>query len=288
MRTQLIGRIEFDKEKLAQDLERSFHITFAEPFDEFICGRPWKSAMLMTPGGGHGTALTQFDSSVPADVTGEGAKLPYVQEIIRKHFVAEHITFARLVVLNDSVFVPHCDYIDLSDDTSRSRIAHRVHIVLATGEDAMFNESDTIFRMREGEVWFLDAAKPHSAGVVGETRRVHLLIDMADVPDLEDLFTFDAELSRTIPPSNLCARPRLSEAEREGLHGLSRVIDEENFTQVLGLVIRKHYRRDGGPDFVWSTMREIARLSENDRIVGRVTDLFSHTNLQRREASRTS
>ncbi|WP_328912420.1 MULTISPECIES: aspartyl/asparaginyl beta-hydroxylase domain-containing protein [unclassified Streptomyces] len=283
MRTQLIGKIDLDRARLAEDLERSLGINFAEPYDEFVCGRPWKSAMLMTPGGGEGSVLSQFDPAVPADFTSDGAKLPYVQELIRKHFVTEHITFARLVALTNSVLVPHCDYVELADDRSKSRIAHRVHIVLATGEDAMFNESDAVYRMKEGEVWFIDVTRPHSAGVVGETRRVHLLVDVADVPAVDDLFSFGPELSGGIPDANLCDRPELGATEREDLHGLGRVIDEENIMEVLGLVIRKHYRTDGGPDFVWSTMREIARLSDDERIVKRVTDLYRHTNLQRIE-----
>ncbi|WP_405362657.1 aspartyl/asparaginyl beta-hydroxylase domain-containing protein [Kitasatospora sp. NBC_00085] len=283
MRTQLIGKIELDRTKLSDDLEASFGINFGEPYDEFVCGRPWKSAMLMTPGGGEGTVLSQFDPSEPAAFTADGVRLPYVQELIRKHFATEHITFARLVALSNSVLVPHRDYVELSDDVSKARIAHRVHIVLSTAEDAMFNESDSVYRMKEGEVWFIDVTKPHSAGVVGDTRRVHLLIDVANVDDVERLFKFEHELTGGIPEANLCERPELTAEEREGIHALSGVIDEENIMEVLGLVIRKHYRKDGGPKFVWSTMTEIARLSGDERIVKKVADLYHHTNLERIE-----
>ncbi|MBM0230761.1 aspartyl/asparaginyl beta-hydroxylase domain-containing protein [Micromonospora sp. STR1_7] len=284
MRTQLIGKIDLDQTRLAADLEASFGINFAEPYDEFVCGRPWKSAMLMAPGGGEGGLLSQFDPTVPSAFTADGKRLPYVQELIGKLFATEHITFVRMVALSNSVLVPHCDYVELSDDVSKARIAHRVHIVLSTGEDAMFNESDSVYRMKEGEVWFIDVTKPHSAGVVGETRRVHLLIDVANVDDVKDLFKFEHELSGVIPEANVCDRPTLSDGERDGLLGLSKIIDEENIMEVLGLVIRKHYRRDGGPDFVWRTMRDIARLSNDERIVKKVADLYRHTNLQRIES----
>ncbi|MGF0176755.1 aspartyl/asparaginyl beta-hydroxylase domain-containing protein [Streptomyces sp. Marseille-Q5077] len=282
MRTQLIGKLDLDRTRLAQDLEATFDINFAEPYDEFVCGRPWKSAMLMTPGGGEGSVLSQFDPSASADFTADSQHLPYIQELIREHFATEHITFVRLIALTNSVLVPHCDYVELSED-DKSRIAHRVHIVLSTGEDAMFNESDSVYRMKEGEVWFIDVTKPHSAGVVGETRRVHLLIDVADVADIKNLFKFDHELSGGIPEANLCDRPELADGEREGILALSRIIDEENIMQVLGLVIKKHYRKDGGPNFVWSTMQEIARLSDDERIVKKVSDLYRHTNLERIE-----
>jgi|SRR5215207_1382185 len=283
MRTQLIGKIDLDREKLSADLEAMFDIKFAEPYDEFVCGRAWKSAMLMAPGGGEGSLLSHFDPSVPADFTADSGRLPYVQELIRNHFATEHITFVRLIELSNSVLVPHCDYVELSDDVSKVRIAHRVHIVLSTAEDAMFNESDSVYRMKEGEVWFIDVTKPHSAGVVGETRRIHLLIDVANVDDIEDLFKFEHELSGGIPEANLCDRPELTGDERDGILELSRIIDEENIMDVLGLVIRKHYRKDGGANFVWSTIQEIARLSNDERIVKKVADLYRHTNLKRIE-----
>ncbi|MGW2317460.1 aspartyl/asparaginyl beta-hydroxylase domain-containing protein [Streptomyces sp. NPDC001680] len=288
MRTQLIGKIEFDRERLLEDLERSLEINYAEPYDEFVCGRPWKSAMLMAPGGGKGGVLADYDASQPAEFTADGKRLPYVQELIRKYFAIEHVTFARLIALSNSVLIPHCDYVELSDEVEKQRIAHRVHVVLSTGEDAMFNETDSVYRMKEGEVWFIDVTRPHSAGVVGDTRRVHLLIDVADVAAVEDLFKFEAQLSGGIPEANLCDRPALSDTEREGVLALSSIIDEENFMQIMGLVVKKHYRKDGGPNFVWSTMREIAERSGNRAIVKTVLDLYQHTNITRIEAARAS
>ncbi|MYT32057.1 MULTISPECIES: aspartyl/asparaginyl beta-hydroxylase domain-containing protein [unclassified Streptomyces] len=272
MRTQLIATINLDRRRLVQDLERCSTINFAEPYDEFVCGRPWKGVMLMTPGGGDGNVLEPFDRSVPAEFTAHAARLPYVQELIRKNFVTEHITFARLVALTNGMLVPHRDNVDGA--------AHRVHVVLATGEDALFAESDTVYRMKEGEIWSIDVTKPHSAGVLGSTRRVHLLIDMADATDINDLFRCDVEMSGAIPVASLCRRPALTAPERAGLLGLAQVIDEENLTEVLGLVIKKHYRKDGGPDFVWSTMTEIARRSNDERVVQRVTGIHRRINIE--------
>ncbi|WP_327334824.1 aspartyl/asparaginyl beta-hydroxylase domain-containing protein [Streptomyces anulatus] len=287
MRTKLIGKIEFDRARLLEDLERSLDIRYAEPYDEFVCGRPWKSAMLMAPGGAEGGVLSDYDHSEPTDFTADGERLPYVQDLLRTYFNVEHITFARMISLSNSVLIPHCDYVEL-DDTSKQRIAHRVHVVLSTGEDAMFNESDSVYRMKEGEVWFIDVTRPHSAGVVGDTRRVHLLIDVADVDAVEKLFKFDVELSGGIPDANLCDRPALGDEEREGLLGLSSIIDEENVMQIMALVVKKHYRKDGGPDFVWSTMSEIARRSDDEAIVKWVANLYQHTNIVRSESALAS
>ncbi|PXX56277.1 L-proline 3-hydroxylase-like protein [Nocardia tenerifensis] len=285
MRTQLIGKIEFDQVRLSADLDRSLEVTYAEPYDEFACGRPWKSVMLLAPGGGEGGVLADFDPRRPSAFTKAGEHLPYIQEIIRDNFAMEHVTFARLVALTDGVLVPHCDYVEMSTDVERQRIAHRVHIVLSTSESAKFNETDSVYRMREGEIWAIDVTRPHSAGVIDNTRRVHLLVDLAYVDDAADLFTFDADLSGNFPQANICDRPTLSDAEREGILSMSSVIDEENFMQVMGLVVRKHYRNDGGPDFVWRSMNEIAERSGNSTIVKMVSDLYRHTNIVRIEGA---
>jgi hypothetical protein len=283
MRTQLIGRIELDAARLAEDLDRSRDINYDEPYEEFVCGNPWKSAMLWAPGGDIHAAIGQYDPSRPAAFTAHAEHLPYVQEILRTYFDTDKVTFARLVPFTNSVLIPHCDYVELSDDLSKQRIAHRLHIVLATAENAMFSETDTVYRMRSGEVWFIDVTRPHSAGVLGDTRRVHLLIDIADVAEVEDVLKFDFTLDAGIPQANLCDRPPLAVDERAGLMSLASVLDQENLMDVMGLVIKKHYRRDGGPDFVWSSMKEIARLNGDDAIIQRVADLYKHTNLERIE-----
>ncbi|MCK7623754.1 aspartyl/asparaginyl beta-hydroxylase domain-containing protein [Streptomyces sp. RS10V-4] len=280
MRTQLITTLGLDRARLAEDLERLADLPLAEPYDAFVCGRPWKAAMLMTPGGGDGSVLEPFDRSVPAAFTATAAHLPYLRELIGEHFATEHITFARLVTLSNGVLIPHRDTVDGA--------AHRVHVVLATGPDALFAECDTVYRMAEGEIWFIDAGRAHSAGVLGDTRRVHLLLDMAGVADAGELFRFTPEPSGGIPAASLHHRPELTAAERDGLLGLSHVIDEENVREVLGLLIRKHYRRDGGPDFVWRTMTEIARRSGDARLVQRVAELHRRTNVDHSMAPDTA
>ncbi|MFE9423838.1 aspartyl/asparaginyl beta-hydroxylase domain-containing protein [Kitasatospora sp. NPDC006697] len=285
MRTQLIGKIELDQERLAKDLERALGLKLSEPYEEFVCGEPWKCAMVFAPGGEIHDVIADYDPATPAAFTEQGDALPYVQEIIRNNFATENLTFVRLAVFSNSVLVPHRDYVEISDPVSKQRIAHRLHIVLATGENCLFNETDTVYRMKEGETWFIDVTRSHSAGVLDTTKRIHLMIDFAEVSDVDEVLRFPYSLENGIPEANLCDRPALADEERAGILALASVIDQENMMDVLGLIIKKHYRRDGGPNFVWSTMQEIARLSEDEAIIKQVADLFGHTNLERIEYS---
>lgn len=283
MHTQLLAKLDLDQERLREDLERSTELHYSEPYTEFLCGRPWKSAMLWAPGGETGDdIIAHYDVTKPSGVTPHGARLPYIREIIEKYFTVEHVTFARLAVITDSVMVPHRDYVELSDPLAQRRAAHRLHVCLATSEDCLFTEDDLIYRMRFGEVWFLDVTRLHGAGVLSDTRRVHLILDFADV-DREKLLNFDVTAPVGIPESSIHPRPPLSDREREGLRSLASIVDRDNLKEIFGVVIRKHYGKDGGPNFVWDTIGEIARLSQDDEIVARVADLHRHCVLERVE-----
>lgn len=283
MRTQLLAKLDLDQARLHEDLVRSTELHYSEPYTEFLCGRPWKSAMLWAPGGEIGDdIIAHYDAAKPAAVTPHGERLPYIREIVEKNFAVEHVTFARLAVITDSVMVPHRDYVELSDPLAQRRAAHRLHVCLATSDECLFTEEDLVYRMRSGDVWFLDVTRQHGAGVLDETRRVHLILDFADV-DPDQLLGFEVTSPVGIPEANIRDRPPLSDRERDGLRALASVVDRDNLKEIFGVVIRKHYGKDGGPNFVWDTIGEIARLSGDDEIVAKVADLHKHCVLERVE-----
>ena len=282
MRTQLLGRLDLDQERLSKDLERSLGLHYSEPYMEFNFGRPWKSVMLWAPGGVIGDdIIAHYDITKPSGVTGHGECLPYIREIIEDNFVVENVTFARLAVVSGMVMVPHRDYVELSGDAHR-RAAHRLHVCLATSEDCVFTDQDVVYQMKAGEVWFLDASRLHGAGVISTTRRVHLILDLGDV-DQDHLLAFDATPSGGIPGASVRRRPRLSDREREAILSLASIVDLDNLPEIFALVVKKDYRSFGGPDFVWNTMREIARLSGDPEIVAKITSWYKHCVLERVE-----
>jgi hypothetical protein len=143
-------------------------------------------------------------------------------------------------------------------------------------------EDNVIYRMLPGEVWALDVTRMHSAAVLWGTRRVHLILDFADVADA-DLLKFAFDPATGIPAANRVSRPTLSERERDAILALSGAVDCENIKDILGLVIRKHYRKDGGDDYVWSTMRRIGTESGDPAVQAKIKDLFQHCALERDE-----
>jgi L-proline cis-4-hydroxylase len=284
MRTQFLGKLDLDQAKLARDLERSLALHYSEPYTDFYFGRPWKSVMLRAPGGDVGDdIIAHYDMTKPSGVTAHGEQLPYISEIIEKYFFAENVTFARLAVISDMVIVPHRDYVELScDPLARRRAAHRLHVSLSTSEDCVFTDEDVVYRMNAGESWFLDASRVHGAGVLSKFRRVHLILDLADVAR-DEMLRFDTTLPAGIPESAIRRRPPLSEREQNAILALSSIVDLDNLSEIFALVIKKDYRKDGGPNFVWRTMKEIAKLSGNQAVVTKIAEWHKLCVLERIE-----
>lgn len=284
MRTQMLGRLSLDEARLQPEIDRSRSFDYAEQYPEFQSGsRPWRTCMLWSVGGEVGDGvIARYDTSRPCRPTVFGDQLPYLRELVEQQFAVEHLLFCRMVVMADNVLVPHRDFVEFTERAAEARATHRLHVPLATGEDCLFMEDNVIYRMLRGEVWSLDVTRPHSAAVLRDTRRVHLILDFAAVPDSQ-LLKFDYDPAAGIPEPNRVDRPALSDGERESLLALAGAIDCENIKEVLGLVIRKHYRRNGGDNYVWATMEEIGRRSGDPAVQATVHELYQHCMLERDE-----
>jgi hypothetical protein len=284
MRTHRLGHLEMDEQKISTELDSGSRFQYAEQYPEFQSGRPWKSCMLWSCGGEIGDGMiSHYDTSKPAEPTVFGEQLPYLRHVVEDSFAVRHLLFARLVLMTDNVLVPHRDFLEFTERSSSDRAGHRLHVPLATSPDCLFMEDNTIYRMPFGDVWSLDVTRMHSAAVLSDWRRFHLILDFADVPDGTSLLRFDVNPEPGIPEDVTVSRSPLSEEEHEALLGLAGVVDMENLTDVFGIVIRKQYRKDGGDNYVWRAMREIARRSADDKVVARIEELHQHCALAREE-----
>ena len=282
MRTQLLGRVKIDETALHPELDRALSFSYQEPYGEFLCGRPWKSCMVWAPGGDPGDGvIAHYDSQRPSSKTPYGAQLPYLFEVLDGAFALDHLAFARLAVMSDSVLVPHRDYLEF-DERSAASPAHRLHLPLQTNPHSLFSETDTVFRMAVGEIWSLDVTNLHSAAVLSEDKRVHLILDFRHAGSAGEVLRRPVD-SNGIPAASISARPPLQERDRETLLGLSAVISPANMKDVFGLVIKMHYFKDGGEDFVWNTIMEIGRRSESRELETSIRDLHRYYALARAE-----
>ncbi|CAM3726640.1 aspartyl/asparaginyl beta-hydroxylase domain-containing protein [Kibdelosporangium persicum] len=284
MRTHMLGHLDMDELKISEELASGAQFHYAEQYPEFQSGRPWKTCMLWSCGGQVGDGvIAHYDTSKPAQPTEFGERLPYLRHIVEDSFDVDHLLFARLVLMSDNVLVPHRDFIEFSERSTEDRCGHRLHVPLATSPDCLFMEDNTIYRMPFGDVWSLDVTRMHSAAVLSDMRRFHLIMDFADVPDGTTLLKFDVNPRPGVPEDRKVDRPRLSARERDAIRGLAGVVDLENLTEVFGIVIRKQYRKDGGENYAWDAIREIARDSGDPAVRARVEELYRHCALARAE-----
>ena len=281
MSTQLLGRLHLDEARLRDDLSCSSEFPYSEHYSEFVCGRAWKSCMLWAPGGQVGdNVIAHYDMCHPSSSTCYGRQLQYVCQIIEDSFATERLVFARLAVMSDTVGIPHRDYLEL-ENASAKRPTLRLHVPLMTGDQCYFSEDNTVYRMQAGEVWVLDVTRIHSSAVIAEVQRVHLLLDFGQSMDASQVVKFPIHSRPGIPEASICTREPLSIGEREDLLALVPLIDTDNLRDALGIVIKKHYRKDGGENFVWNTLHEIAKRSQHEAVSGRIRALYRYYTMER-------
>ncbi len=284
MRTHYVGSVALDPARLAKDLDRCRSFEWSEAYSDYVFGGSWKSLMLWARGGDAGDGVvTSYAYDKPSAFTEYGEQLPYVRELITSHADLTRLNFARLALVSDSVIIPHRDLLELSDLPDDARNAHRMHIPLATNDDCFFSEDNVVYQMREGEVWFLDASQVHSVAVLSGEARVHLMLDFVNMPGDDPLARVDGAASETdgIPADRVVARPPLTEAEGADLLNLAAVLTMDTFGEVFSIVIKKHFRRDGGDGFVWDTMTEIASATGDAEVLAHILELQRHYTLER-------
>jgi hypothetical protein len=271
--TQLAGHVEIDEGKLEEDLRTAAGFRFSEAYSDYVCGGPWKSCMIWASGGDNGDGLvTNYDHSKKPSVTGYGEHLPYLRHLIESNFNVAHLNFARLAIIEDSVTFPHRDLLELKDVPADARNSHRVHIPLVTNEHCLFTEDNIVYRMHVGDVWFFDSSRIHGAASLSREPRTHLILDFTEAGG-GDLAHFELKSNGTIPESRIVPREPVSGSDLAALVALADVVTMDTLRDVAGIVIKTHYRKDGGPDFVWSTLEKIAQRSKHDTVREKITEL---------------
>lgn len=267
-----IGTIDVDEERAAADLAKAEPFGFLSAYDEFICGS-WRTCMLFNANGdGADTQIRDYDG--PAQATEYGARVGYVRELLERNFALEHLRFARLARLGPgSVAVPHRDFLELDDALTR------IHVPLETHADAHTSQESTVYRMGLGEIWSIDATRPHSIANFSPVNRTHLLLD------------FETDTETAVAPSGLAANgidedipsdaivPRrpLADGEREAFAALSEIVDPINFRDILSMVIKRYFVAEMDVLEVFEWMVQIAGDSGDEDVLAQSRWLEQHS-----------
>jgi hypothetical protein len=283
MRTHYVGSVSLDEARLAKDLDRCLSLPWSEAYSDYVFGGSWKSCMLWARGGDAGDGVvTNYAYDRSPTFTENAEQLPYLRELVERTADLTRLNFVRLALVARSVIIPHRDLLELSELADDVRNAHRMHIPLATNDSCFFGEDNVVYRMRQGEVWFLDASQIHTVAVLSDEQRIHLMYDFVNMPGDGPLTTVEGSgESDGIPAEKIVPRPPLRDDERAELLGLSTVLTMDTVDEIFSMVIKKHFRRDGGDGFIWNTMLALARESRDPAVLPHVTALMKHYTLER-------
>jgi L-proline cis-4-hydroxylase len=283
MRTRYVATVALDEARLAKDLEQTATFRYSEAYSDYLIGGPWKNCTLWARGGDVGDGVqTNYAYDKDPTVTEYGTQLPYLLELITSTVDVSRLNFVRLARISNSVIVPHRDFLELGDIPQEARSAHRLHIPLVTHEDCYFSEDNTVYRMRAGEVWFFDASRIHAVASLSNVERIHLIFDFIESASDRPLVTVpDEGYAEGIPTDRVVARAPLSDEERADLLRLADVLTMDTFGEVFGIVIKKHFRRDGGDDFAWNTMTALARACKDPAVLPHAQELHRYYTLER-------
>jgi hypothetical protein len=241
MSSRILGRVDLDQARLREDLAtlRGFP-RIEEAYDEFSSGY-WKNCSLYNSSGEAGDT-TYRDIDGAARQTDYGRRLPYLHSLVRESFVMGEVTMVRARNLIDAMVIPHRDFVELARDKQQY---FRIFMVLEDNPVAFHSDEQAVFRMRPGEVWFLDAASIHAAANFSVTSRESLCVDFVfDGPFHErDIFADQTLYQPRIQPE-IPQRPPLDPQFHKHLHALGAVINAQNFKDILFLLSKTHFTAD--------------------------------------------
>lgn len=264
MATQLLGAIDLDQRRLAADLATLAKARYSSEYSDFACGK-WEFCMLRNQSGKQEEERVVVHDT-PAVATPLGQSLPYLHELLDSHFDSNSIRYARIIrVAENACIIPHRDYLELNGKFVR------VHLVLDTSERCYNTEEAKIFHMRPGEIWFLDASLPHSAGCFSPSPRLHLVVDIEGARPLEKV------VRNVIQPS---ARNAMVDARKEWtdeadkcILGFSEIICEANYREIVTILAKLHffYKVDCRAMYGW--LNEICRRCGDPALIERAHSL---------------
>ena len=225
-------------------------------YSEFRIG-DWKSFVLRNTSGLDDDGQVA-QSLLPLTMAPRGAGLHAINQWIDSNFNTTNLRLVRVHSMGDGVLIPHRDFLEFDE---RARRWLRLHLPIKTNDRCLHSEENEVFHMRLGEIWHLDATRLHSATNSSDDRRLNLCLDfdIGNAP-IESVFKKPA-VPKNLPKPQMLTRPSLDDSFMAGLMGLSKVIDERNYRDIVGLLSKVHFYRDAGLSQFFDWLVEISKRS---------------------------
>jgi hypothetical protein len=135
-----------------------------------------------------------------------------------------------------------------------------VEVPLETAPACLASEGSTVFRMRPGELWALDASQAHGAANLSHGERTHLVLDVADgLPG--------GGANEPIPEDAVVERRPLRPGEWEAFAELAELVDVHNVRDVLAMLVKRFFVAELEVEEIFRWLAVIASDSDNEDVL---------------------
>ncbi len=261
LHARIIGQVDLDDARLAADLVALMDLPYNRGYSDYARGNPgWQNTVLMNHSGDPADQTFGGYDGLPV-ATPHLEPLPYIAELITNTFKAEHLLWSRIFMCEDGMLIPHRDYLDLPEDEFT-----RVHIPLQLGTSSLHSEDDKVFRMRKGEVWFIDGTVNHSAYSYDGAPRVYLSCDFRSGVPFDELFV-DPALAATNVRPDFIDLPPLPENFDSVLDGFATMLREDTFDDIVGVLAKVHFNHQARCGDTYEWLIDVANRAEQPALV---------------------
>jgi hypothetical protein len=160
----------FDSDRLQTDFRRVVNEDWVRHFNSAVYEGDWSVVPLRSIGG-QARQIYPDPTARNFEPTEILARCPYFQEVVATFQCP--VLAARLLRLKaGSRIREHTDYKLAYEDGEL-----RVHVPVHTNDRVEFYVAGQRVILREGECWYVNTSLPHRVENLGETDRIHLVID---------------------------------------------------------------------------------------------------------------
>lgn len=269
MPSNIVASIDLSHYRLSREIAHLNTLPkIQEEYDEFAQGT-WKNTSLLNASGD--SADTQFRYCTFPFPTKDLQQLPEIQRLISENFIPHALKMVRARNLIDGIVVPHRDFIEMKD--SRHHF-FRVFLMLEDNPQAFHSDSQGVFHMKRGEVWFLDAAIDHSAVNFSASSRLALCLDFIFDTSFNpnDIFLRKAKKGSGTP--TFIDRKPLAASEKEAIiDGIATLISRETFKDIFFALSKLHFIWNIPVAASYDWLIEAAQRAGNQSILDKAREL---------------
>ena len=262
MPSRIIARIALNDIDFSNDL--AYLNRIAKPdveYDEFGQGFRANPTLINGTGNSEDTLFRDGDTSLETE---HARRVPAIMQIIDEVFDRTHLRMVRARNLVDGLIMPHRDYLEVGKTVDY----YRVFLPIEYNQDAYHSDESGVFRMRPGEVWFLDAAIVHSAANFSSRSRWFLCLDFFLPPHSNPavIFQSSSRISWDVDHAYIRRQPLSAEHRAEIVTAVAVLLGEETIKDVAHSLSKLHFRYEIPVAACYDMLSEAAARVDNPRI----------------------